>query len=115
MHWRRKFLLVAIAAVSMLTTYGAESALPGRWEKDIQAFEASDQTNPPPAHAVLFVGSSSIRFWTNLAETFPAWKTIRRGFGGAYLSDVNAYFDRLVLPYRPAKIVLYAGENDLSV
>jgi lysophospholipase L1-like esterase len=107
MQW--KFL--GLAFVTLLTV-AAESA--SRWEKDIQAFEASDRINPPPEQAVLFVGSSSIRYWTNLANAFPEWKTVRRGFGGAYLSDVNAYFDRLVRPYKPAAIVLYAGENDIN-
>lgn len=89
-------------------------AAPERFEKEIRAFEAADRTNPPPRGATLFVGSSSIRLWTNLAEAFPGWTTVRRGFGGAHLTDVNAFFGRLVVPYRPSKIVLYAGENDIA-
>ena len=42
-----------------------------QWGKDIRAFEAADKTNPPPKGAVLFIGSSSIRLWTNLAQAFP--------------------------------------------
>ena len=36
-----------------------------QWEGAIQAFEAADKTNPPPQNAILLVGSSSIRKWTN--------------------------------------------------
>jgi len=36
-----------------------------RWEKDIRAFEAADQTNPPPSEAILFIGSSSCCSWTS--------------------------------------------------
>jgi lysophospholipase L1-like esterase len=107
-----RFLFCLALALCVSAQVPAPS--PGKWEKEILAFEANDRTNAPLAGAILFVGSSSIRYWTNLAETFPEWKTVRRGFGGAYLSDVNAYFDRLILPYKPKTIVLYAGENDIA-
>jgi lysophospholipase L1-like esterase len=87
---------------------------PAQFENEIRAFETSDRTNPPPKDAVLFVGSSSIRFWTNLADSFPQFTTIRRGFGGSHLPDSTAFADRIMIPYRPAKIVLYAGENDIA-
>ncbi len=49
-----------------------------------------------------------------MATDFPGLYTIQRGFGGAELSDVIRYAPRIVLPYRPRLIVLYAGENDLA-
>jgi len=85
-----------------------------RWEPEIKAFEAQDRTNPPPNGAVLFIGSSSIRLWTNLAEAFPSMATLRRGFGGSYLPDQTAFAERIIFPYRPSKIVVYAGENDIA-
>jgi lysophospholipase L1-like esterase len=84
------------------------------WEKDIQKFEAADKTNPPPKHANLFIGSSSIRKWTTLAENFPDFKVINRGFGGSQIEDANYYFDRIVTPYKPKKIVMYSGGNDIN-
>jgi lysophospholipase L1-like esterase len=62
---------------------------------------------------VVFVGSSSIRFWTTLAEDFPGIPTINRGFGGSQLADSVFYLDRIVIPYRPRLVVLFAGTNDL--
>ncbi len=85
-----------------------------RWGKEIGAFEAADKTNPPPQHAVLFIGSSSIRRWTNLAQAFPEHKVINRGFGGSELSDSVAFADRIVIPYQPKLILLYAGDNDIA-
>jgi lysophospholipase L1-like esterase len=85
-----------------------------KWEKDIAAFEAIDRTNPPPQGAVLFVGSSSIRMWTNLAADFPELKVISRGFGGSHVPDVTHFADRIIIPYQPSKIVLYAGDNDIA-
>lgn len=85
-----------------------------KWEKAIRAFEAADKQSPPPTGSVLFVGSSSIRFWKNLAKDFPNYNVINRGFGGSEIADSTYYADRIVIPYRPSAIILHAGSNDLS-
>lgn len=85
-----------------------------KWEKDIAAFEAEDARLPPPQGAVLFTGSSSIRLWTNLATNLPELTTVRRGFGGSQMIDLLHFTDRIVLPYRPSKIFVYEGDNDLA-
>ena len=87
---------------------------PSWFAKEIDAFAAADKTNPPPQHAVLFIGSSSIRFWTNLANDFPNHQVINRGFGGSEISDSVYYFDRIVAPYHPRLIVFWAGSNDIN-
>ncbi|NID16489.1 SGNH/GDSL hydrolase family protein [Luteibacter yeojuensis] len=97
-------------------SFGAHAKGPdhSQWEHDIQAFEAADKASPPPANAVLFIGSSSIRMWKTLAEDFPNYRTINRGFGGSDLDDSTAFADRIVAPYHPVAIVVYAGDNDLQ-
>ncbi|MGH8025492.1 MAG: SGNH/GDSL hydrolase family protein [Pseudoxanthomonas sp.] len=84
------------------------------WEQDMQRFAALDAASPPPRHGVLFVGSSSIRLWDTLAADFPGVPVINRGFGGSELRDSTFYADRIVIPYAPRQIVVYAGENDLQ-
>ena len=84
------------------------------WRAEIDAFAHTDRLQTPPANAVLFVGSSSLRLWENLRESFPHLKIINRGFGGSHLPDVNHYFAHIVLPYRPQTIVIYGGDNDLG-
>ena len=90
----------------------AQAKIP--FENEILAFEASDRTNPPPKEAILFIGSSSIRLWKTLARDFPKHKVINRGFGGSQISDSVNFADRIVFPYRPRQIVLYAGANDIN-
>ncbi|MGF7215521.1 lysophospholipase L1-like esterase [Spirosoma lacussanchae] len=85
-----------------------------RFESEIRAFEAADKTTRPPRRPILFTGSSSIRLWDNLASYFPGKKLLNRGFGGSELSDVIRYADRIIIPYKPKQIVLYAGENDIA-
>lgn len=84
------------------------------WEKDIAAFEASDRTNPPPTNAVLFIGSSTIRLWTNLAMDYPGQQVINRGFGGSEIVDSTHFADRILFPYAPKAIFFRAGGNDIA-
>ena len=63
---------------------------------------------------MVFVGSSSIRFWDSLAADMAPIRVLNRGFGGAQLRDVLHYADRVITPYRPRVVVIYAGENDLG-
>ncbi len=86
----------------------------GRFAADIRRFEEADRASAPPAHPVLFVGSSSIRMWSGLAQDFPGVPVLNRGFGGSETEDVLRYADRIVFPYHPRLIVLYEGDNDLA-
>jgi len=95
----------------LLSILGAEAQ--NKYAKDIEAFERADQANPPPRDAVLFVGSSSIRMWKTLSEDFPDAAVINRGFGGSEISDQLQFFDRIVPVYKPRKIVMFCGENDV--
>lgn len=84
------------------------------WEEDMQRFAQADAAHPPKPGGVLFVGSSSIRFWQSLASDFPGVDTLNRGFGGSEIRDSTWYADRVVVPYKPRLIVFYAGDNDLN-
>ncbi|GAC1648213.1 MAG: SGNH/GDSL hydrolase family protein [Gemmatimonadaceae bacterium] len=87
---------------------------PEAWAEEIARFEEADRHTPPRPGGVLFIGSSSIRLWPALKADFPGVDLLQRGFGGSELSDVVHYSRRIVLPYRPRLIVLYAGDNDLA-
>ena len=80
---------------------------------EINAFLKRDQAQMPPANAVLFMGSSSIRMW-DTARDFSEIPTINRGFGGSQIFENTLYVDRLAVPYKPKIIVFCAGTNDLA-
>lgn len=111
---RRIAGLLAVVLLSMIPLIDARAQDPTRFEADIQAFESIDRVSPPPADPVLFVGSSSIRMWTDVAAAFPDYPVMNRGFGGSYMSDLLYYFDRVVAVYEPALILVYEGDNDLA-
>ena len=85
-----------------------------RWESRIKQFEEQDATNMPPEGAVLFAGSSSIVFWSKLAEDMAPLAVINRGFGGSQMHELNEFRDRIVTNYKPRAIVVYEGDNDVA-
>jgi lysophospholipase L1-like esterase len=87
---------------------------PDRFEPEIRKFEEADRTAPKREGLVLFIGSSSIRRWDTLARDFPNAAVVNRGFGGSEAADVVRYAERAIVPPRPAKVVFYAGDNDLA-
>ena len=82
--------------------------------EEIQNFKNQDTVNPPPKNAILFVGSSSFRKWTDVQSYFPGYAIINRGFGGSSLPDVIRYANDIIFPYHPKEIVIYCGENDFA-
>jgi lysophospholipase L1-like esterase len=107
----RSFLtsLLIVSAAAVLRAQPPVSP----WEKEIAAIEQRTKALADPQGRILFVGSSSIRLW-NLEQSFPDWKLLNHGFGGSQTSDSVAYFDRLVRPFAPRIVILYAGDNDLA-
>lgn len=90
-------------------------APPSRWAASLAEFAAADRAAPPATGGVLFVGSSSIRLWSQLPQDFSqAPVVLNRGFGGSTMAECHAFARQLVLPYRPRHVLVYAGENDLA-
>ena len=120
--YRRKWVVGLLAFFLLLFT--AYKALPfylsykmgdvETFASEIAAFEASDRENPPALGQVLFIGSSSIRLWDSLQSDMQPFSVINRGFGGSMLHHSTHFADRIVTPYQPSAIVMYAGGNDIG-
>ena len=102
-----------LVLVALLGLQAQGTSKPDRWEKDIAAFEEQDKASPPPTNEIVFVGSSSIRMWKS-SEAFPDLKVINRGFGGSEMGDAATYAERIILPYKPRIVVVFAGGNDIN-
>jgi len=102
------FLLIASAGKTF-----AQQDFP--FANEIRAFRHKDSLDFPKPNGILFIGSSSIRKWTDLEERFPNEPIIRRGVGGCELWQIVDYYTPYILfPYHPRKIFIYAGENDIA-
>ena len=85
------------------------------FDNEIRAFKHQDSLNFPKPGGILFIGSSSIRKWTDLEQRFAGQPIVRRGVGGCELWQlVNYYTPYILFPYHPRKIFIYAGENDIA-
>ncbi len=95
-----------------LGTLCAQEQLPFAKEvKEIEQHTRSiwDQSK----ETIVFTGSSSIRFWKDIQERFPSQQVLNTGFGGSQFSDLALYLDELILDYRPVKVFIYEGDNDI--
>ena len=106
-----KFQIVLFFIVLSLQNVCAQH--PAFWD-EIQNFKKEDSLHFPPKHAILFVGSSSFRKWTDFQNYFPGYTIINRGFGGSTLPDMIRYADDIIFTYKPKQIFIYCGDNDLA-
>jgi hypothetical protein len=106
------FLLLAGLACSPVRNYLYQQDVLS-WEGDIQKFEQLDRDEAYPANSILFVGSSSIRLWSTLAQDMAPYPVIQRGYGGAKLSDLAVYAERIIYPHEFRAIVMFIA-NDIS-
>lgn len=83
-----------------------------RYEADINKFDSLNLIEKHSDSALLFLGSSYIRLWTNIRKDLDYPDIIHRGFGGSNLRDVAYYVERIVYPHKPKAIYMYVG-NDI--
>ena len=116
MPWPAIVLALNVGVLGVMARYvfKISSGAPAIWERQIRRFEKADRQSFPRAGGIVFTGSSSIRFWVSLQRDFAPLTVLNRGFGGAQIDHVTHFADRILLAYRPAAIVLYAGENDIA-
>ncbi|WP_313999604.1 GDSL-type esterase/lipase family protein [uncultured Paenibacillus sp.] len=113
--WRHLSVLIIlmVLGVSNRNTAAHSTDTGGRWHKEIRSIEQR-YDGRCPAGVVVFTGSSSIAAWTTLAADMAPLKVVNHGFGGATVSDVTRYADRIVAPFKPKAVVVFAGTNDIN-
>ena len=95
--FHRAALVLVAAGTLLFPSMSDAQQLVDPWEKEIAGYEAADRVSPPPSGGIVFIGSSTIRHW-DTAAAFPDLRII----------------DRIVTPYQPRIVVVYAGDNDIS-
>jgi hypothetical protein len=84
-----------------------------QWSPAIAELEAKDQAETHPDNSILFVGSSSIRRWDDIATDMAPYHPIQRGYGGAKWTDVAIFAERLIAPHKFRAVVFFVG-NDIT-
>jgi len=83
------------------------------YEDEVKALEKESlKTGYEPE--TIFYGSSSIRLWNTLYQDMAHLKPVNLGFGGSTLAACVWFFDRIMMPFKPNRLLVYAGDNDLG-
>jgi|GEM_PF-643887 len=78
------------------------------WETELRKLDRLST----PRNSIIAVGSSTMRFWKNVAQDLDL-PVANRAFGGSTSANQICAMMRLVIPYRPKMIIYYCGDNDL--
>ncbi|TFG73846.1 MAG: G-D-S-L family lipolytic protein [Flavobacteriales bacterium] len=106
---RNWFVLILLACVCV------KAQDPLRFKEEVSSISKKyDTLCDPSKETVVFTGSSSVRIWNDLQERFPGIQIVNSGFGGSEASDLLTYTDDLILRYKPNKVFIYEGDNDLN-
>lgn len=86
-----------------------------RFQKEVDGIQKKyDTLWDASKETIVFTGSSSVRIWKGLENRFPDHHIVNSGFGGSQASDLLAYSKELILKFKPKKVFIYEGDNDIS-
>jgi lysophospholipase L1-like esterase len=109
---KKHFLLALLISFTFCGAY-AQQIMP--FANEVKQYQRQDSLNFPKPGGALFIGSSSIRRWTDIGQRFAGVPIINRGLGGTEIGQwVSFYVPYVVTPYKPGKIFIYVGDNDLA-
>lgn len=106
----RKTPILLLLLIVTFTSFGQNG-----FTKEVDSIVMRNDTLwQPNKNTIVFTGSSSIRFWTDVQKRFPQYHILNTGFGGSQTHDLLYHVDKLVLRYKPKKVFIYEGDNDIS-
>jgi lysophospholipase L1-like esterase len=83
------------------------------FENEVRQISAKYDSLGWAPESTLFTGSSTIRMWSKLQETFTQENLINTGFGGSKAADLERYLFPLVIKFEPSRVFIYEGDNDI--
>jgi lysophospholipase L1-like esterase len=78
----------------------------------MKRLDSLNEVDQFPDKAIMFLGSSYIRLWTDIKTDLKNDKIINRGFGGSNLRDVAYYIDQILEKQKLRALFMYLG-NDI--
>jgi lysophospholipase L1-like esterase len=83
------------------------------FEAEVKQISARLDSSGWASGSTVFTGSSTVRMWKSLEESFPNTQLINTGFGGSKASDLEKHLFPLVIRFEPSRVFIYEGDNDL--
>lgn len=107
-----KFYLALLIITGLHFQASAQDPL--RFQKEVDQIHEKYPPHVQRDNLVLFTGSSSIKMWKDIESDFPDHEVINAGFGGSQTFELLHYVNELILDYKPSKVFIYEGDNDVS-
>ena len=86
---------------------------PNRFRQEIDNLIATNKSVSRDK-LIVFTGSSSIKMWNNLKESFPKHNVVNMGFGGSDMSELLYFTDEIITSFSPKQVFIYEGDNDIA-
>lgn len=99
--------------ISLFLFAAQSSQDPNRFRQEVDKLIATNQS-VSREKLIMFTGSSSIKMWNNLKESFPKHNVVNMGFGGSDMSELLYFTDELITPFAPKQVFIYEGDNDIA-
>jgi len=104
-------LLVASPLLRAQTTNRPAQSGPAQ---KLAVFQQRALENPIPEGGILLIGSSTVEIWGKRHAFESSEPLIWHGIGGTTIPFLIQNLDALLLSYKPAKLVIYSGDNDIQ-
>ncbi len=90
------------------------SPIEEEFEADVRELEIKLHSDQYKNNKIVLFGSSTFRDWENAKTDLSFDSLLNLGFGGSTLVSCRTYFNRIVVPNNPDKMIFYAGDNDIG-
>jgi lysophospholipase L1-like esterase len=98
----------------LLSAFNLSAQDPNRFSEQVEKLAQAKYNFSPGKKLALFTGSSSIRMWSDIQDSFPDYNVINNGFGGSHFSDLIYFYNKLIIPHQPDILFIYEGDNDIA-
>jgi len=110
-RFKLSLILFLLSIVCLHTVNAQDTSRFVKEVEDIQNRAFERESDKPLA---VFTGSSSVRMWTGLEDSFPDYQVLNNGFGGSEFTDLIHFKEELIYSYNPDILFLYEGDNDIA-
>ena len=107
-------LIRLLTAIFCLIPFAALADYPDPKRKQTQVDIFSNTQLRQPG-SVVVTGSSSILRWRSINDDLAPSRIILSGIPTSNMNDLDYYLHDLVLRFRPSAVVIYQGDNDMTI
>ena len=109
----RASVLFTLFSLALHTTIAAEPEKPANMDIEMQHFYIVEG-HTAPSKSMVFSGNSRIKTWRTIYGAFSPLNVLNRSIEGATIADFTRTAGQNIIPFNPAVIVFYGGDNEIA-